>query len=260
MGLGGKLIQAVRRKRFFSKGPGNFYAGVYPTFDEARKAIPPRHTEGYDNEAAAGFYRERLEKVFPADYPALFWLQPLIRDGVRIFDFGGHVGLHFYSWRKLLRLPPSARWIVADVPAVCAAGVAIAREKGASEQISFTDAGLAASDGADVLFSGGALQYLEPDVLTKALAAAARPPPHLVLNKIPVVDGDGYFTVQDTGVFNSAYSIFSRPRLVESLRALKYELVDGWTCPGLHCTITDSPRQSVAEYSGFYFKRAGGPP
>jgi putative methyltransferase (TIGR04325 family) len=256
MPLGGKLVQAVRRKRFFRKGAGNFYTGVYRTFDEARKAIPPRQTQGFDNDTAAGFYRERLEKVFPADYAALFWLQPLIRDGVRVFDFGGHVGLHFYSWRKLLQLPPSARWIVADVPAVCAAGANVAQERGVSEQLSFTSGGLAACDGADVFFSGGALQYLDPDALPKALEALGRPPPHLVINKLPVVDSDGYFTVQDTGMFNSPYTIFSRPRLVEALRALKYELADAWTCPGLHCTITDAKRSSVDPYSGFYFKRA----
>lgn len=255
MGFSGKLIRAIRRKRFFSKGVGNFYAGVYRTFDEARRSIPPRQTQGFDNETAAGFYRERLEKVFPADYPALFWLRPLIRDGVRVFDFGGHVGLHFYSWRKALQLPASSRWVVADVTAVCAAGAKIASEKGASEQLSFTDAGLAACDGAAAFFSGGALQYLEPDALPAALATMGRPPPHLIVNKVPLVDGEGYCSVQDTGVFQSPYSIFSRPRLFESLRALKYDLVDEWECPGLHCAITDSKRHSVDPYSGFYFRR-----
>src|SRR3954466_2254203 len=169
MGFPGKLIQAVRRRRFFRRGPGNFYAGVYKTRDEARKAIPPQQTEGFDNQTAAGFYRERLEKVFPADYAALFWLQPLIKESTRIFDFGGHVGLHFYSWRKMLNLPASVRWIVAEVPAVCTAGAAIARERGTSDQISFTDGGLAACEGTDVFFSGGALQYLEPEALPAAV-------------------------------------------------------------------------------------------
>src|SRR3954470_24047447 len=167
--VGGSIVRAIRRKRFFRKGAGNFYAGVYRTFDEAKSSIPPRQAQGFDNQTAAGFYRERLEKVFPADYAALFWLQPLLKESTRIFDFGGHVGLHFYSWRKMLSLPASVRWIVAEVPAVCAAGTAIAKERGTSDQISFTDGGLAACDGTDVFFSGGALQYLEPDALPKAL-------------------------------------------------------------------------------------------
>jgi len=253
--VGGSIVRAIRRKQFFKKGAGNFYAGVFRTFDEAKRAIPPRQAQGFDNETAAGFYRERLEKVFPADYPALFWLQPLVRDGVRIFDFGGHVGLHFYSWRTLLRLPPSARWIVADVTAVCAAGAAIAKERNTSEQISFTDAGLSACNGTDAFFSGGALQYLEPDALPQALKAMERPPPHLVINKVPAVDGEGYFSVQDTGMFQSPYTIFSRPTLAGALRGAGYELADAWTCPGLHCTITDSKRHSVNPYSGFYFRR-----
>ncbi|HVE84448.1 MAG TPA: methyltransferase, TIGR04325 family [Myxococcales bacterium] len=250
------LIRKLRRRRFFARGAGNFYAGVYGSFEEARRSIPARQTQGYDNETAAGFYRERLEQVFPADYASLFWLKPLVRDSVRIFDFGGHVGLHYYSWRRLLELPPSARWVVADVPAVCAAGAKLAQERGAAEQLSFTGGGLKACAGADVFLSAGALQYLEPDALPQALSSAERPPGHLVINKIPVVNGDGYFTVQDTGVFNAPYSIFSRPRLVEALKAQRYELVDAWENPGLHCDITDAPAKSVQAYSGFYFRRA----
>jgi len=255
MGNGGGLLKALRRRRFFRRGGGNFYYGVYRTFDDARKSIPPGLTEGFDNETAAGFYRERLEKVFPADYPALFWMRPLIQATTRVFDFGGHVGLHYYSWKGLLELPATARWVVADVPAVCAAGARLAKERGVSGQLSFAE-GLAASDGMDVFFSGGSLQYLEPDALPKALAAMSHSPAHLVLNKIPAVDRDSYFTVQDTGVFRSAYSIFSRPKLTEALKALRYDLVDAWTNPGLHCHIVDSRRHSVQEYSGFYFRRA----
>ena len=255
MGIDGGLVKALRRRRFFRRGGGNFYYGVFRTFDDARKSIPPGLTEGFDNETAAGFYRERLEKVFPADYPALFWMKPLIQATTRLFDFGGHVGLHYYSWKGLLGFPATARWVVADVPAVCAAGAKMAKERGVSEQLSFAE-GLAASDGMDIFFSAGTLQYLEPNALPAALASMSRPPAHLVINKIPVVEGDGYFTVQDTGVFRSAYTIFSRPRLTEALRALKYDLVDAWTNPGLHCHIVDSPRHSVGEYSGLYFRRA----
>jgi len=255
MGIGGGLVRKIRRRRFFRRGGGDFYYGVYRTFDDARKSIPPGLIEGFDNETGAGFYRERLEKVFPADYPALFWLRPLIQATTRLFDFGGHVGLHYYAWKGLLELPATARWIVADVPAVCAAGMKLAKERGVSGQLSFAE-GLAASDGMDVLFSGATLQYLEPDALPKALAAMSRPPPHLVLNKIPVVDGDGYFTVQDTGVFQAAYSIFSRPKLTQALQALRYDLVDAWTNPGRSCHIVDSRRHFVKEYSGFYLRRA----
>jgi putative methyltransferase (TIGR04325 family) len=255
MGIGGNLVRALRRRRFFSRGGTNYYAGVFRSFEEARRSIPPRQAEGFDNETAAGFYRERLEKVFPADYPVLFWMKPLIRAATKVFDFGGHVGLHYYSWRRMLDFPAAARWIVADVPAVCAAGAKLAQERGVAEQLTFTE-GLAACDGTDVFFSGGALQYLEPDALPKALAALGRPPAHLLLNKIPVANGEGYFTVQDTGVFRSAYSIFSRPRLLEGLKALRYELVDEWVNPGLHCTIQDSPRHSIDPYSGFYLRRA----
>src|SRR6185295_18174932 len=145
------------------------------TFDEAKRNVPALITEGYDNSAAAGFYRERLDRVFSDDYPVLFWLRPLIREGIRVFDFGGHVGLHFYAYQQLVELPKSARWLVADVPAVCEAGAKLATERGVAEQLSFGD-GLAAGDGSDVFLSSGALQYLEATALGAALKAASKPP------------------------------------------------------------------------------------
>jgi putative methyltransferase (TIGR04325 family) len=230
---------------------------VYATFDEAKRNVPASITEGYDNSAAAGFYRERLDRVFSDDYPVLFWLRPLIREGIRVFDFGGHVGLHFYAYQQLVELPKSARWLVADVPAVCEAGAKLATERGVAEQLSFGD-GLAACDGSDVFLSSGALQYLEATALGAALNAASKPPGHVILNKLPVTDGAGFSTVQDTGVFCAAYTVFARQALVAQMSAAGYALVDAWENPEHHCRVADAPERSVEGFSGFYFRRGAG--
>lgn len=252
------LIKRVRRRLFFRSGPGNFYWGVYRDFGEAQRSIRSGMTVGYDNEAAAGFYREKLDVFDPADYPLLFWLRPLIREGVKVFDFGGHIGLHFYGYRRVLDLPTSTRWVVSEVPAVCAAGAKLAAERGVSGQLTFVES-LDACAGTDVLISAGAFQYLELDHLPKGLAkAGAAAPGHVLLNRIPVTEGESFYTVQDTGVFAAPYGVFSRKRLTGEMEKLGYELVESWKNPGHHCIIRNAPESSVDEYSGFYFRRRAG--
>ena len=71
-----------------------------------------------------------------------------------------------------------------------------------------------------------------------------------------MTEGPAFYTTQDTGVFSSAYTVFSRAQLVAELEARDYELVDSWVNPQHHCRIFGAPRHSIVAYSGFYFRRA----
>jgi len=231
----------------------NMYRGIYATFSQAREAIGP--SAGYDSAEGGGFYRDRLDKVFPEDYPLLFWLQPIIGGIRRVFDFGGHVGLHYYAFKKLLELPPALTWEVSDVPAVCSEGEVLAKSRGQSASLKFAP-GFDLLDGADVCISSGALQYLDKDVLPNALKKCPKPPQHLLLNKLPVLDGPSFATVQDVWVFKSAYTVFGHRELISSYEAAGYRLKDEWKNPGHHCLFLGDPAHSVQQYSGFYFVRA----
>jgi putative methyltransferase (TIGR04325 family) len=37
-----------------------------------------------------------------SEYPLLFWLRPLLSNGMRVFDFGGYLGNGFYLYRPYL--------------------------------------------------------------------------------------------------------------------------------------------------------------
>lgn len=120
-------VEAVLRRRFdrrFENNTGsNLFRGVFDTFEAAERAAPANRPRGYDNDASAALYAERTRRLYATDYPVLFWLQQLVGEGRRhVFDLGGHVGVSYYAYRRVLAFPPGFSWTVHDVPAVMARG------------------------------------------------------------------------------------------------------------------------------------------
>ena len=227
------------------------YQRAYATFAEAEASVGDM--PGFDSDIGPTLYASRMGKVFPEDYPVLFWLQPIASTLNRVFDFGGHVGLHYYAFKSMLALPAAVQWRVSDVPAVARHGAELAKTKNAPA-LSFTS-GFDGHDGADLFLSSGALQFLPKEALVTALKTCQSRPRHLVLNKLPVVDRPAFATVQDAFVFKAPYQVFSRGELVSGLENLGYRLRDSWENPGHHCLIWRDPEHSVQEFSGFYFER-----
>jgi putative methyltransferase (TIGR04325 family) len=249
------LVLELRRRareREFAAGQGTGFCGVHATYEAALRAAPPVKTIGYDQAAAASMYRERLQRVYPSDYPVIFWLARLIPGARNVFDFGGHVGIAYYAYQRYLGVPAGLRWTVCDVPAVVQSGRALAAERGATG-LSFTER-FADAEGADVLLAAGSLQYLPSGHLERELRALGARPRHVVLNKLPVHPALEYVTIQDTGPAFHAYTVFRRDRLVGAVEGLGYELVDAWDNPDLCCRVPGFPDHDIPAYSGFYFR------
>ena len=232
---------------------GNLYSGEFRTFEDARTSIPPGKPVGYDLPEFAGWYRERLDQIQVEDYPMLFWLSRVLPGVQRVFDFGGHVGLHFYSWRSVLDLPKALRWQVCDVPAVVESGRLLARDRECLSQLSFT-VEIQDADGADVFIASGSVQYLEPGFLGRALRRLRVAPRHLLLNKVPVHDTRDFVTVQDTGASFNPYTVRSRDRLNAELSEAGYAQVETWKNP-YGCRVALRPDLEVPKYTGEYWTR-----
>lgn len=262
--FGERLVRAVGRlplrsslltawsERHFQRS-AHAFRGVYSTYDEAMAAAPKDRQLGYDNAEAAAYYRERLHQVYPADYPVLFWLREIFESGARtVFDLGGHVGIGFFAYQKFLQYPEGLQWRVCDVPAVCEAGRGLAAESNA-EALSFTTDRSEATD-FDVLFTSGALQYLEEGFID-VLAALSRPPRHLLLNLVPLGPNPPFYTLQTIGVAYCPYRIESSDTLTRGLADLGYEAVDLWENPEKSCFIPFHPENSLDAYQGGYFRQ-----
>lgn len=248
-----RQLLAYDYARYFATRPPNRFRGVYATFAEAEKSIPRGQRIGYDYDELAGLYRHRMERACQSDYAVLYWLRPLVDAGTSLFDFGGHVGVSWYGWRDYLHYPPGMRWTVYEVPAIARAGVELARERGA-EGLHFTS-DLAAGRDCTAFLAAGSLQYVDMS-LPEILAKVGTLPRHLLVNKIPLYDGETFVTVQSTGRAFHAYRIFNRKEFVDSVLALGYRVVDDWSNREQHCEIPFTRGRDIDAYSGYYFQRA----
>ncbi|MGV8940247.1 MAG: methyltransferase, TIGR04325 family [Lysobacter sp.] len=234
----------------------NAYYGVYDTYESALAAVPPGLPNTYDCDAAGRMYRDRIQDLRSSEYPALYWLSRLMQDGARtLFDLGGHIGVSYYAMGRLILYPPGLRWVVHDVPRVMQAGREWAVEHDPAGTLEFTDRP-EASAGFDILFSSGALQYLDYD-LPSLLQRTPNPPAHVLINMVPMHSERSYFTIQNFGVVTSPYRISSAPGFVEAMRKLGYEVVDKWETLERHVRIPFRAEWDIDRYYGFYFRLRG---
>ena len=227
------------------------FHGIYADFASAERAIPADRLVGYDNEPSALRLAGERFRIYPSDYPVMFWLQKLLPASQLLFDLGGHVGISYYGYRNYLDYPAALRWLVYDLPAITAMGQAIAKQE-ATPALSFTNS-LEALPGADILLAAGSLQFIADPF---ALLSPVRPlPRHVLLNKTPLHDGPAAVTLHNLGSALCAYHIFNRADFISGFEALGYRLADEWLSPDLQCEIRLFPKQSIRAYTGCYFIR-----
>jgi putative methyltransferase (TIGR04325 family) len=249
-------VLALDYARSFARRPPNRFRGVYATFAEAEASIPAGARVGYDHAELAGLYRHRMEKANQSDYPVLFWLKDILDERSFVFDFGGHVGVSYHGWRNYLRYRPGMRWLVYDVPAIVQVGAELARER-PSPGLAFTSE-VADGRGCSVFLSAGALQYVD-ESLPAILDRLGTLPRHLIVNKLPMYDGEAFVTVQSTGRAFHPYRIYNRARFVAEVVALGYRVVDDWVNREQHCEIPFTRGRDIDAYSGYYFVRDASP-
>lgn len=255
-------VLAADYKRSFARRPPNRFRGVYPTFAEAEASVPEGSRLGYDHVELAGLYRHRMTKACQSDYAVLFWMKQILdgKPNSFVFDFGGHVGVSYHGWHRYLSYKPGLRWLVEDVPAIVKVGAELAKEIAADQKEGHECSGLEfTSDvrdarGCDVFFAAGSLQYVD-EPLPALLQKVGTKPMHIILNKMPVYEGESFWTVQSTGRAFHAYHIYNRDELVQSVTELGYELVDDWANREQHCEIPFTRGRDIDAYSGFYFRR-----
>lgn len=239
--------------RSFARRPPNQFRGVYRTFAEAEAAIPADERVGYDHAEMAGLYRHRMDRANESDYAVLFWLKELITHAPFVFDFGGHVGVSYHGWRDYLNYPSGLRWLVYDMPAIVKVGAELAAER-PSPGLAFTST-LADGRGCSVFLAAGSLQYLDRS-LPQVLAEVGGPlPRHVIVNKMPMYDGEAFVTVQSTGRAFHAYQVYNRAAFIAEVTALGYRVVDQWRNREQHLEVPFTRDKAIEAYTGIYFTR-----
>jgi putative methyltransferase (TIGR04325 family) len=258
-----RLINQPLYKRRFSTDCYGCFWEVFETFEDAIAAAPKTKSVGYDNPDLAQEYVQMIATenwegssrlIHTYDYPILFWLNTLLNNEQvtpSIFDFGGNIGVHFYSYSKYIQFPDSLKWTVGDLPNIVEAGKDFLEQSQNQTPLSFTS-DFSQIDGHKILLASGSLQYVKN--FADLLKTLRQKPEHLLINRLPLYDGDQFVTLQNGGkVFYPQY-VFNKAAFVESLQSLSYELVDSWEDRQTACMIPFHPEKSVPHYHGLYFR------
>jgi putative methyltransferase (TIGR04325 family) len=258
--LPGMHVIAEPLYRRYFKRPchrGNLYYGIFESYDDAlAQAEQLASTDlpaSYDVDGAARKYRAQLETLRACDYPSLYWLRQILEAGERkVFDLGGHLGLAYYGYKRYLSYPHDLCWHVHDLPRVMAAGRTLANERGCSGALQFVESPSDA-DGADVLISTGALQYLHYRLPT-LIQRLRKPPRHVIFNLTPLHDSKSFFTLQNLGIAICPYRIDHAPTLFNDMGNLGYRVRDHWTLADRRIRIPFAAAYSVDQYHGCYLE------
>jgi putative methyltransferase (TIGR04325 family) len=246
------LRKAASDKAFEANTERNMFRGVFDTFAAAQASAPATRPVGYDNPDSAGLYLKRL-RIDEHDYPAMFWIARSFAEGMRrVVDIGGAVGIKYYAFGKFIDLPDGIMWRVIDVPAVAQRGREFAQTR-PSPGLEFSD-NILDSDGVDVLFASGALQYL-PETLPELLARLTRKPRRILINTTPIHANRSFFTLNSIGTAFCPYRVQGHDTFVDGVKSHGYRMRDEWRNIGKALQIPFDPEHSLQDYTGFCFDR-----
>lgn len=254
-------------RRYVWRRIHNGFFGVYRTHAEAAAAAPSGWSKSWDDdkiaELAAGgpslLEREQDTAVIdrflfqPSTFASLFWIERLLRPGGRLVDFGGGGGLTYDYYRRYGALPEGAHWRVVETPAMAARGAARVAREGLSD-LSFSRE-LEEIDACDLFLTAGCIQYVDP-VGAAFLDRLPVRPQFVLINKLPMTDGDEFWTLQNIGGRSAApYRVYNRRRFIEDIESKGYRLADRWVVAELKTNIPFYPQKLIPTKDGFLFER-----
>jgi putative methyltransferase (TIGR04325 family) len=188
-------IVARHLRRGHAVGPGATFGGDYQSFEAARQMLG---SEGYEDSGyvsstleATREYRARIaaDPTRAADARTLQNLAAFLTclrgvnaETIRVLDFGGGVGLHYYTLAPLLQGTVRASWTVCELPALARAG----RDLGGPPELRFIEDLRAIEDERfHVVLASGSLQYVpDPAATWAALAPRADA---VIMNRCPFI-------------------------------------------------------------------------
>jgi putative methyltransferase (TIGR04325 family) len=242
---------------FATVGYGNFW-GIFDTFEQARAAAPPTKNIGYNDPHLAKKYQQMLEEhnwensnkiIRSCDYPMLFWLKSILTaDCHRIIDFGGNVGVHYYAYSRYLNYPTNLEWTICDVPEIITVGREVAVSRSTTQLVFTSD--LDSFNAKDIFIAAGSIQYVENIAAT--LERQSQKPRHLLINRLPLYDGERFVTLQNGGEVFYPQFVFNQSDFIDSIEQIGYEIIDFWEDKNTACYIPYHPNRSVSSYSGLY--------
>ncbi|HEY8998060.1 MAG TPA: methyltransferase, TIGR04325 family [Edaphobacter sp.] len=204
------------------------FRGKFPTRQRAVASLPPSAVSEYDDEQLVEVNLESFSQIHPFDWPVVALCQRLMREGrMRVLtDFGGHIGVKYYAFEPMLDQEKELTWQVVDVPAMIREGRR--RLKPENTSLKFYER-LEETEPCDALLLSGVVQYSDRSI-EEIVASLPKKPYIIFLNKVPVSDGVGYFTIEKY-IKPLPYRVYGRNELEGTRERMGYHRLAQWPIP-----------------------------
>lgn len=244
------LRRFLFERKFSTHVNVNYFRGVFKSFNEAMASAPKTKPVGYDNPDSAKMYKERGQTVYSTDYPVLLWMMKIQNQFSSVFDFGGHFGVHYYSYQKVIDFNLIQKWTICDVEQVCEEGKRIAIAEDRLGKIDFVS-DISLCNHYDLFLANGSLQYLEWELHDK-LISLNKLPPFLIVNMTPLHPHHETITLNNIGTAFCPYYLRLEEKFFQGLNSIGYKIVDTWRNEAKSCNIAFEPDRSLNHYQGAF--------
>ncbi|MBY4606174.1 methyltransferase, TIGR04325 family [Rhizobium sp. 9T] len=252
------LLRVARQLRKVPQpeaGPRVGFFGDYRTYDEALADCG----EGYQSDAILDITMRNTAKIRESDradihphiapFLSSFFLAAAdIGHTIKVIDYGGAMGAHYFHVRRLLPKKYRLQWLVVDLPRTAS----LATEAFGNEELSFADR-LDEEASADVVVASCVFQVLSRpyETIERLLSVDAS---HFIFPLIPLTnDGEDRLTVEYVSPTVATMSVphwfFSRRKIEEILSSERQ--MSTWR----HAEYTNPVDGAPCEYFGFHLKR-----
>ena len=244
---------------FASSRLGISYRGIYGDYHEADSAVSQAVAKEYDiiNENKsenAEQEKTTLDDWFhDIDYPLLFWLSRLVGEDTVLLELGGSVGHFFFTSDRYLNYPQKLRWTIAELPHAVKLGRQIVAERDEQRLSYINSDDLTTAEPANVFMTAGTLQYMNTHV-AEIITSLSVLPEHVLIHNLPVHRDKSFWTLQNLGVCELPYRIYSLSELNAAMSDLGYKQVATWTNPR-SIEIPFHRGLNIDGYLGFYFQK-----
>jgi putative methyltransferase (TIGR04325 family) len=220
-------------KLFFNRARGRFY-GIFNSLAEAKKCIGPGRPNSYGAVELTENDIDSYMQIHLFDYPVIMNLLMMKNQIKSLIDFGGHIGVKYYAYKRLIPNIDEIIWKVVDFQSCIERGRIEALRRGAKNL--FFQSNILEAGESDVLLISGAIQYVTTSI-GDLLDSMACFPRFIIINKLPVHFGPDYYTIENFGNTKIPYRIYNNIGFDAQLFSRNFIKLDTWTIPSRKISI-----------------------
>jgi putative methyltransferase (TIGR04325 family) len=203
--------------------------GYFDSREEAEAALRPRKVIAHEHDNAGFNSLDSFLSVHSFDYPAMFFLQKLAKEGKlkAVTDLVGQLGPKYTSYRKYVDFPNDFVWQIVGRSALRLDCERLSLTNGAAlrfhEHVEDTKP-------CSVLICSGVLPYLDTP-FEQILQNLPAKPPMIILNEVSVAEKAGFYMLETLGGSQVLHKAMALPEIEQIRKNLGYKLVSRWDIP-----------------------------